>query len=643
MKNYATFVITLYEGIREDATARWPDIRSKMEKDLSYLRRAFEQRGLAFFTLTLPDYGHWIDRSLDHGSFYDRDDIPRGIPLHRGRPVLFRGLLAKVFDTDGLLRAHADHGAVLFLRALTQSLKKMEEPVLPSTLRKTVKEFLDVEEKLPRSHPNTWDSDVPTWGARHGHPLWGTPVDSRKGQVDFFDLGDNRRSDIPWDTLRLLCRRVTSEIGQPSYHSLRPKHGPGAVSDKGWKSKFDFPSWPRKLGLWFPFDWFGSGDFSVDCFVPDEIEPPSRLCAVPKNRKAPRLICKEPIAHQWMQQSIWRWLRRRIPLTTIGRSVSFTDQEKSRKLALSASHDRSYATLDLSAASDRLSTRLVEYVFQGSELLDHMHACRSRAMEQTLVPELSKLVLLRKFATMGSTLTFPIQSIVFTILSVWALRLYEGRENDWIGWKRDFDRVRVFGDDIIVPSHAFGITKFVLNECGLLVNTLKSFGGVSFRESCGMDAFDGVDVTPARHKLPYSGDANSTAALIEYSNNLFSKGFWKTSDKVLGFLPDKIRKLLVCHGPRDGALGLLSFSGNDWHLRKLKYDRDYQRNYVERLGFYAKVSHVQGLRNSSLIQFFTEDPAARRFRLGLVSDLTDWQSGHATVGSLKMRKSRVYL
>lgn len=642
MKNYETFVISLYEGIREDASAQWPDITSCMEKDLSYLRRAFEQRGLAFFTLTLPNYGHWIDRSLDHGSFYDRGDIPRGIPLHRGRPVLFRGLLAKVFDSNGMLKANADHGAVLYLRTLCQSLKKLEHPASPSTLRKTVKEFLNVEEHLPRSHANTWDSDVPSWHERTGHPLWGETLDKRGDEAELFDFNGSNGHLLPWDTLRLLCRRVTSELGFPDYPGLRPKHGPGAVSERGWKSKYDFPTWPRKLGLWFPFDWYGSGDLSVGGYVPSEVEPPSKLCAVPKDRKAPRLICAEPIAHQWMQQSIWGWLRRRIPETTLGFSISFEDQEESRKLALSASHDRLHATLDLSAASDRLSTRLVEYVFQGSSLLDHMHACRSRSLKQTLVPDLQKIILLRKFATMGSSLTFPIQSIVFTILSVWALRLYEGRENSWHDWKSDFRRVRVFGDDIIVPNYAYGITQFVLHECGLLVNSRKSFNGVSFRESCGMDAFDGVDVTPPRHKLPYSGDANSTAALVEYSNNLHSKGFWRTSAKVLRFLPDKIRKLLVTHGPRDGAVGLLSYSGSDLHLRKKKYDHDYQRNFVERLGFFAKVTYEQGLHNSSLIQFFTEDPASRRDRLERVSDLLEWESGQTVVGRLVMRRSRIY-
>lgn len=640
MKSYVTFVTTLYDGIISDSTTWWPDLRSSMEKDSSYLLRASEQRGLGFYTLTLPAFGQWIDRSLDEGSFTTTVEIPRGIPLYRGRPRLFWGVLMKVFSTDGMLKSDPDVHAVLILRTLCQSLKKLELPVQAPALKKTIQEFFNVEANLPKSYASTWDCEAPSWRERHGHPLWGLRAEPSSEWPDLFGHCRSSRFDPPWDTLRLLCRRVISELGQPVYDELRPKHGPGAVSETGWVSKYEFPTWPRKLGLWFPYDWFGAGDLLQLTEPPSEREPPSRLCAVPKTQKGPRLICSEPIAHQWMQQSIWRWMRRRIPYTTLGRCIDFESQAKSQSMALLASHDSSMATLDLSSASDRLSTRLVEYIFQGSELLDIFHACRSRAMEQTLDSKFPKLTLLRKFATMGSALTFPVQSIVFSILSVWALRLYEGRENNWVDWKADFDRVRVFGDDIIVPTYAYGITKFVLHECGLRVNLSKSFKGTSFRESCGMDAFKGVDVTPPRHAVPYSGNATSTAALIMYTNNLFLKGFWQTSDKLLRFIPNELRKILIVNGPKDGILGLVSFVGSDLHLRKKKWDRDLQRDYVDRLGFTAKVCHTPGRGWSNLTQFFTEDPAhARDTQDGILL----WSPGRVTPRRLKVRRLRVYM
>lgn len=640
MKSYATYVMSLYDGIFSDAAIRWPDIRSTMDKDLLCLRSAFEHRGLAFFTLTLPAFGHWIDRSLDLRCFSDKAEIPRGIKLFRGRPRLFWGILTKVFDNDGMLKCDVDHEAVLFLRTLCQSLKKLEVPCRAKIVRQTLKEFYDVEAQLPKSYCNTWDCEIPDWQERIGHPLTGESVPDASEWPDLFGHTSSPGNHLPWDTLRELSRRVLSDLGVPDYWKLAPKHGPGAVSETGWGSKYEFPNWPKKLENWFPFDWFGAGDLHLRSGPGSDRELPSRLMAVPKSQKGPRLICCEPIAHQWMQQSIWRWVKGRIGDTVLGRSIDFGSQLESQRAALKASHDGSLATLDLSSASDRLSTRLVEYLFQGTELLDHFHACRTRAVEQTLDDHLPKMILLRKFSTMGSALTFPVQSIVFAILSVWALRLHEGRESDWSGWKRDFGRVRVFGDDIIVPSHVYGITKFVLHECGLRVNTQKSFGGSSFRESCGMDAFDGVDVTPARHTLPYSGNAPSTAALIMYSNNLFTKGLWKTSEKVLGWLPPQLRKLLVTSGPEDGVRGLVSFCGSDLHTHRRKWDVDLQRWYVQRLGFYAKVRYTPGGGWSSLTQFFTEDPAQKRDHH---DGVLLWNSGRATPKRLKMRRFRAYM
>lgn len=647
MKNYETFVMTLYDGIFQDAAIRWPDIRSAMEKDLSYLRSALKERGFAFFTLTLPDFGHWIDRSMDQGSFVDHADIPRGVPTYRRRPVLFRGVLMKVFHPCGKLRPDADHEAVLYLRTLCQSFKKTETPVKPSALKKTVKEFFDVEEHLPRSWPNTWDCEIPIWTRRTGHPLWGVP-ETRGYCPDLFGHSHHTASRIPWDTLSTLCRRVTAELGEPDWWTLRSKHGPGVTSERGWGSKFDFPNWSRKLELFFPFDWFGHGSLQSD-YEPSRRELPSRLCAVPKTQKGPRLICAEPLSNQWMQQGIWDWLRDRVRSTVLGRSIRFESQDRSQEWALSSSHDGSKATLDLSAASDRLCTRLVEYVFQGSDILNGIHACRTRSMEQTLDSGFPKLTVLRKFATMGSALTFPVQTIIFTILSVWALRLYEGREDDWKDWKADFDRVRVFGDDIIVPKEVYGITKFVLHECGLEVNMSKSFAGEHFRESCGMDAFDGVDVTPARHRKPYSGSPSSTAALVEYSNNLFKKGMWNASERVLETLPVKERKLLWIGGSDDGPFGLRTFCRQPraYPERKtIRMDRDLQREYTLRLGILTRGSKVPGEGSSRQAQYFTEhvhdSKGSSKRELLRFLYRQPWRPGTSTVPRLTKSLVRVY-
>lgn len=146
MENFATFVTALYEGIFEDAAIRWPDLKEHFGKDLSYLQSAIKERGEAFITLTLPEYGKHFDLWLDVGHMME--GLPRGIPLHTTnpltfrKPLLFSGLLGKIFDASGVLLADAEADAVLFFRTLTRICEKLEAPVSFVTLRKSVKEFL---------------------------------------------------------------------------------------------------------------------------------------------------------------------------------------------------------------------------------------------------------------------------------------------------------------------------------------------------------------------------------------------------------------------------------------------------------------------------------------------------------------------
>lgn len=638
MNSYATTVLPLYASIIEDANARWPDIRSSTGRDMSRLRRAIEDRGLEFLTLTLPSLGPWFDKSLDSGRLLDADLIPRGIKRYRGRPLLFAGVLDKVFDYDGMLRQDVDHWAVLCYRTLLKVCAKLELPPSESMLHNTVKEFCNVDDALPPPYHDSWESDLPSWQKRRGHPLWGGNEVHTRSWPDLYDRATAPQQPPPWDTLRHLCRRALTELGPVDWWELQPKHGPGAVYERRLESKYEFRHWSERLDRQFPYDWFGSGSLAPESVPKSKGLVPSRLVAVPKDRKAPRLICAEPAANQWMQQSIWRWLDGRIKRTVLGRSISFRSQENSRERALRGSASSDEATLDLSEASDRLSCRLVEYIFQDRhDLLDAFHAVRTPYVEQTISNQSPRLIRLRKFSTMGSALTFPVQSIVFTLLSVWALRLYEGREDDWSDWKSDFDRVRVFGDDIIVPTHSYRLTTFVLHECGLRVNLRKSYSGDNFRESCGCDAFNGVDVTPPRHRRVYDGSASSTAALIEFSNHLHLKGFWRAADFVLGLLPKSVTRLLWVHGPDEAPLGLASFV-KGWKPPTLRWDPDLQRHYAVRIAFSAKVKRTDPQGYPRLLQYFTEDPASQRDR----RDVIHWEPGQPRVERLRLHRSRVY-
>nr|UJQ85103.1 MAG: hypothetical protein 3 [Leviviridae sp.] len=556
-------------------------------------------------------------------------------------PVLFWALFELVLDTrdrdvgyaiNGFvpIREDADANAVFMLRQLCYLCKKLKLECSETAVKEAVDEFLQIERQLPRSWPDTWDAEVPIWQPRFGHPLWG-PDDGR-GQSVRLPLGDESDTVLVpcwldshgWDHFRDFCRRITHTVfREPDWYSLTPKHGPGAVSEPVTGGKYTFGTWPRKLERWFPADWFGSVGLTPRSDLSDR-EPPSRLIAVPKTQKGPRLIAAEPIAHQYLQQALWGYMEEAVRGSWIlSRSIDFRSQESNRKMALDASHSGSYATIDLSAASDRLSTRLVEYVFQGHPLLDGFHAVRTRSLRQEIHTGLDQLVLLRKFSTMGSALTFPVQSYVFWIIAMYAsLTVRHGVGFDigrCLDKSGDLPQVRVFGDDIIVEAESATAATGLLEALGLRVNHAKSHwtrpATGAFRESCGMDAWNGFDVTPAYLTQPYDGSLPvSTVSAMEISNNMFEKGLWNAANAMLIQLPRHVLKVVPvrkagAHKPWvTGSLGLVSFSGDYLeHLTK-KWDRELHYWKYRALGLHVKVKQtpVEGL--ARLIRYFNEPP-----------------------------------
>jgi hypothetical protein len=71
-----------------------------------------------------------------------------------------------------------------------------------------------------------------------------------------------------------------------------------------------------------------------------------------------------------------------------------------------------------------------------------------------------------------------------------------------------------------------------LNQFGFKVNTHKSFWKGNFRESCGMDAYSGIDVTPTymRRLLPVDRtDSHGVASTVALANQFYLKGMWRTA------------------------------------------------------------------------------------------------------------------
>jgi hypothetical protein len=219
--------------------------------------------------------------------------------------------------------------------------------------------------------------------------------------------------------------------------------------------------------------------------------------------------------------------------------INFTSQEVNRRLALDHSDLRAMATLDLKDASDRVSLELVRRIFKDSPRL-------ARALEATRTPATKlpdgSVVTLNKFAPMGSALCFPVEAYVFWVLLV-ASAVLEAR----MPLKRACRLFYVYGDDIVVPTHMVDRCIRVLESVGLVVNRDKTCIHGPFRESCGMDAFKGVPVTPFRVKTVFSDRTRDGSVLSSYcalANHLGASGYqgaadliWNRLEKVYGKIP----------------------------------------------------------------------------------------------------------
>jgi hypothetical protein len=170
---------------------------------------------------------------------------------------------------------------------------------------------------------------------------------------------------------------------------------------------------------------------------------------------------------------------------------------------------------------------------------------------------------LRKFASMGSALCFPVEAMVFFIAIV-SIRL--AQRGNLHPSSRDVQNathgIYVYGDDIIVPVDLAPLMVEGLSSFGLKVNAAKSFWTGKFRESCGRDYYGGVDVSVVycRRGFPHHrADVSGLISAVEFANQLYFAGLWASCrmvrsevEKILGPLPS------ITEG--DQVLGWKSFS-----------------------------------------------------------------------------------
>lgn len=461
--------------------------------DYEYISRRASKEGPSFFTKTLPLLGKRVQTLLLTGVL-DRTGF---VNLGQINNVLFGWLFARVIDSDGVLRDPSTLGhaiAVKLIRQLTYLFYKYELPYSHAQETKVLEAFIKTEEELPA--PGFYTQGV------------SDPI---------LDLASNLIANV-------VHRFDASEI--------IPKHGPGSVAtgEKPWM-KMRFARIYKSLEEYFPFtEWMVPSfnwlaDNLHELQEKKELESgTAKVVLVPKDSRGPRLISCEPLEFQWIQQGISKQLVELIESHPLTRDrVNFTDQEINRRHALWGSMGTTWVTLDMKDASDRVTTALVQRLFGKTQLLQYLLASRSAA---TKLPN-GNIITLKKFAPMGSALCFPVEALVFWALSVASLHL-----NTRMRLSRALACVKVYGDDIITVAEGCAAVMDTLEAFHLKVNRDKSCTTGSFRESCGMDAYRGVDVTPIKLRSVVSSnlDDNTIVSFVEVSNDLYARRYFRASE-----------------------------------------------------------------------------------------------------------------
>jgi len=272
------------------------------------------------------------------------------------------------------------------------------------------------------------------------------------------------------------------------------------------------------------------------------MEPGSNLLFVQKNAKTHRAICVEPNLNTFFQGAIGQLIKN--SLARVGYNIPQL-QEKHRVLAQRASIDGRLATIDLKAASDTISYKLVEAVLPPN-WFDIMESLRCG-----LTCYKDEYIKLEKFSSMGNSYTFELETLIFLSLCMVLC--------DRKGISYTPDTLSVYGDDIICPLQIVDDLQHWLPIVGFEMNMKKSFFSGLFRESCGGHFFAGVDVTPMYIR---EGSYHGTELIIlqnRLRNLAHRRCAWYGCDSTLKPVYDYVdRQTTLCYNgnPPRGPFGL---------------------------------------------------------------------------------------
>jgi hypothetical protein len=489
-------------------------------RDLKTISRRVEEEGFSFLTITLSNFGKDLQKGLDLG--FVAPNMFAGFRRHGGLPRFLGGFLELIFNRDsGVLLEMPSIEAIRAVRQITLMWAKIELECSSDRFWAAMDKYLECEQDLKRSDERLRsEPDRLDRFSRIGRLLW----------ADFLSSVDSR---------------IYNE-------GVMPKHGPGSTADKlRGNAKYDQHSWTLRLEKVFPHweNLIPSESFLDRTDVVRILEPgeeiPVKVIAVPKTLKTPRIIAIEPTCMQYMQQGVLTMVVQEMAGHDNPRHfIQFESQEPNQRLAREGSLKGTLATLDLSEASDRVSNQHVRLLLANHRVLrDAVEATRSRKADVPLRDGTTRTVRLAKFASMGSALCFPMEAMVFATVIFCGIEQARGRPLTKRDVKSFFGRVRVYGDDIVIPVEYVQSVIQELEAFGFRVNTDKSFWSGRFRESCGEEYYAGQSVKIARvgTLLPDSRrDVDELESTVSLRNQLDKLYFPET----VRFLDELIGKII---------------------------------------------------------------------------------------------------
>ena len=449
-------------------------------KDKETIRTRFKSEGLAFATLALPKLSAGLFLYFETGQVcYPSFVIKRG--------TVHPAFLQRLF----CLACSENEYQVTAIRLIYQFsvlFKKLKGPYPDGVLSKQLADFVRVDSELESI--NLFDSSL--------YPIL--------------------------ERAREMVRRLFDGFNMESKH-VKPRPGPGATNDPVAKHmRFRPHVLYTQVDKVMPY---------VDFFVVNAWDivhqtklyrrlykrrvkgQRARFKYVHKQVGKARGICIEQNEVQYMQQAIKRamydWIQSH-PLTK--GKINFDDQTINAALALMCSITKLLATIDMSEASDRVARDLVAWLFQDTVLYEPLMALSTKWIDLPKGLGQQKSMRTAKFAPMGSGICFPVMSVVH-----WSL--ITAIMQDAQCTQSHIEDVHVYGDDIIVPSEVAELVYEKLPLFGMKLNKTKSYHRSNFRESCGMHAYNGCDITPIFIKnLPVTTYLKSALSVLAVEEQL---------------------------------------------------------------------------------------------------------------------------